>query len=857
MNTRSTDNLIFCHDFCYDHLGVCIMILSKTKLSVAVSMLLSFAVQNSHADTQPDTASTTTSPAVETQSTEQVKQLETIVVTGTARSSGISKLDAGFSISTVNQEQIQEVAPQSTADLMKIVPGVFAETSGGVAGLHVGVRGFPQNGGGGFATVQLDGSPIFVPATLDFLEGFSLFRIDDTVERVEVLRGGPSPIFSNGNPGLTVNFIQKKGKDTPEGTAGITLGSEGLYRFDGYYGGKIAEGWYATVGGFYRQSDGIRDTQYPADEGGQLSATLSKRWGDGNDLTFYVRKTHDSNAFFTPAPLLSNNGKLSTYPGFDQRKDTLQGNDLRQLNLEIAPNQTISRDYSDGRTIDLNLFGANLDLNFDEWTLSNRASFLKGTADVRALFTSATPLSLNDYINGRITAVNGSANVVNSAGGSATSGSASFASTGSAITDLSRPVIVAALNSIDKDIESFSNDFRLSRSFADHTVTLGGYFAHYSVDDLWYQGNNVLLSMEPNARRINVTLDNGVQISRDGFVSATTNQVKASYSGSNYAAFLADEWQITPDLRLDAGIRLEHYKADGNRNLTTAGVDLDGNPLTFYNNSSVILNGDKLYSKFSDTKTSWTVGANYFLQPDLSVFARLNSGYRFPSLDDVRNLGEASVVQSIDQYELGLKTINSLYDLALTAFLNEFDGQTYTQQIVDPNTNQQTTINSIAGSRTYGLELEAALRPTDRLELRLNTTWLNGEFKDVVDSSNPAFKNGNEVQRQPSVQVRFTPSYYIPLNFADLSLYGTYSYLGSRYSDINNLQSLPSYQTVDLGAKLDFGQWDLRFTGSNITNELGLTEGNPRVAGSANVNNVVMGRSLFGREYQLALRYRF
>ncbi|MFT4020784.1 MAG: TonB-dependent receptor plug domain-containing protein, partial [Acinetobacter sp.] len=531
----------------------------KSKLSVTVSFLMAVIAQQSFAeDTQTQV--------------KDVKQLETLVVTGTAHNSAIRKLDAGFSISTASQEKIQELAPQSTADLMKIVPGVFAETTGGVAGLHVGVRGFPQNGGGGFATVQLDGSPIFVPSTLDFLEGFSLFRVDETIERMEVLRGGPSPIFSNGNPGLTVNFIQKKGKDIPEGTVGVTLGSEGLYRVDGYYGGKIADGWYGTVGGFYRQSDGIRDTQYPADDGGQLSATLSKRWGDGNDLTFYVRKTRDSNAFFTPAPLLSNNGNLSTYPGFDQRTDTLQGNDLRNLNLEIAPNQTLSRDYSDGRTIDLNLFGTTLNLNFDKWTLSNRASVLKGTADVRALFTSATPLTLGDYISGRITAVNSNANIVNSVG-QATSGSASYATTGQSITDLSTPVIVAALNSIDKDIESFSNDLRLSRHFGDHTVTVGAYLAHYRVDDLWYQGNNVLLSMEPNAQRINLYLDNGVQITRDGFVSATTNQVNASYSGTNYAAFLADEWQILPELRIDAGVRFEYYKAYGKNGLTTANVD--------------------------------------------------------------------------------------------------------------------------------------------------------------------------------------------------------------------------------------------------------------------------------------------
>jgi hypothetical protein len=35
------------------------------------------------------------------------------------------------------------------------------------------------------------------------------------VERMEVLRGGPSPIFSNGQPGATTNFILKEGTSQP------------------------------------------------------------------------------------------------------------------------------------------------------------------------------------------------------------------------------------------------------------------------------------------------------------------------------------------------------------------------------------------------------------------------------------------------------------------------------------------------------------------------------------------------------------------------------------------------------------------------------------------------------------------
>jgi hypothetical protein len=40
--------------------------------------------------------------------------------------------------------QIREVQPTSTADLLKIVPGVWVESSGGQAGANVFIRGFPR-----------------------------------------------------------------------------------------------------------------------------------------------------------------------------------------------------------------------------------------------------------------------------------------------------------------------------------------------------------------------------------------------------------------------------------------------------------------------------------------------------------------------------------------------------------------------------------------------------------------------------------------------------------------------------------------------------------------------------------------
>src|SRR5690606_27717972 len=63
--------------------------------------------------------------------------IEEVVVTGTAGGSEIRKFDASFAITTASAEDIDRFSPTSTADLLKVVPGVWAESSGGIAGANV------------------------------------------------------------------------------------------------------------------------------------------------------------------------------------------------------------------------------------------------------------------------------------------------------------------------------------------------------------------------------------------------------------------------------------------------------------------------------------------------------------------------------------------------------------------------------------------------------------------------------------------------------------------------------------------------------------------------------------------------
>ena len=120
---------------------------------------------------------------------------------------------------------------------------------------------------------MINGSPLYGAPNLSFLDSSTLVRLDDTVERVEIVQGGTSAIFSSGQPGASANFILRTGSDKTTGSLGVTYGSEGSERVDAFLSGKIIDGWYGSIGGFYRVSDGVRNPQYPV---------RHRRTADGN-----------------------------------------------------------------------------------------------------------------------------------------------------------------------------------------------------------------------------------------------------------------------------------------------------------------------------------------------------------------------------------------------------------------------------------------------------------------------------------------------------------------------------------------------------------------------------------------------
>ncbi|NYI24257.1 TonB-dependent receptor domain-containing protein [Sphingobium indicum] len=771
-----------------------------------------------------------------------------IVVTGTIQPE--RKLDAGLAITTVTLDRIRELAPNNTADILKLAPGIWAETTGGATGANVFVRGFPTTGDAPFLTVQLDGAPIYPPTELAFSENTTLFRVDDMIDRVEILRGGTSPIYANGQPGAVMNFIQRTGTLELEGGLRLSTTDYGTRRADAYLTGPITPKTVFAIGGFYRASDGLRHTQFPADLGGQITANITHEF-EGGRVTAYARYTRDRNAFYTGVPLLADGkGNFNALPGFDPLRDTLIGNDTRRLAIENGPGQSRSVDLSEGRGVALFLAGMSFEWSPDESIkITNRLNVTAGDANTIGLFTGPVPETLGQYLSKTIARANGDPRIV-AAAGLASSGQGSLASNGLPITP-DRYVLTAGLWSISERISSITDEFRVTRTIGtEHKLTAGFFIAKSKSEDLRLLGNNLLLLAEPNARRIDLRLNNGVQASRDGFVSATTGQVVGGSDSTNVALFLSDKWSASDSTTIDAGIRIEHQSLRGGVQNVLTGNDFDGNPLTIYNNNGARLLTTSRPLVDDAYRVSWAAGIVQRLVPDrLTLHARMNRGSNLQSFDKLR-IGDQRT-QSANVFEAGVDYADGPVRASINTFLNLFSGLQFTRLLAQPD----GTIGSIVltgGARAAGIEIETEVQPSEGWSIEFRGTYEDGRYKGFGGNA------GHRIVRQPNLQFAVSPSYTAKVGSADLKVTGTYTYVGVRYSDVENLQRLPPYATVDAGLhfRLDNGVY-INLIGQNLLDTFGLTEGNTRVLGAVLTSGPVIARPLFGRNLTVSFGYRF
>ncbi len=727
--------------------------------------------------------------------------LEEVVVTGTAGGTEMRKLDASFAITNVNDEDIKRFSPKSTADLLKTVPGVWAESSGGVAGANVFVRGFPASGDAPFLTVQLEGAPIFPPPTVSFLENTSLFRIDETIERMEGLRGGPQSVQDNGQPGLTTNFLLKRGSEETEGLVKYSTSDYDLQRFDARLSGQLSDGLYYMVGGYVSSSPGIRDAGFNAEEGKQFTVNITKELEQGS-VSVYHRVTDDAGVWYLPIAL--------NVPGADASFNQV-GTLNRQGSLRYGPDATEKAvDLGEGRGWVGSVSGLNFDLQINEtWSLTNALNVTAGDADTLGLVPNGGAVNVGSLLADPN--VDSGALVVAPITG---------AVTGKAVGS-DAYLQQLGLWEVRKDIESFTNNLAFTGEFEQSELTLGYYVATTSVDEWWSLGNQKYYLVEQGGERVDGIACNDSSVDSCGW----NYDIDATGDARSNALYGAYTYHLNTALSLDVGVRQENHQVE-----YTVDEGLDG----------VITKT----ANYDENKISYTLGGNYDINEQQGVFARYSLGYKFPYFDDIRdNYGAYSagedLIKEVTQFELGYKAVFDSVSAYVTLFSNEVKGDTFVTQ---PGAPAQVYTN-----QAYGIELDGRWLHDSGFSL-----GVNGTFQETEISESPT-DNGNEAPRQPGMQLRLTPSYQ--LNLADnqlLTFYGALSIVGERYADQGNTVTLDGYEKLDVGAIFDAGEnLSLQIALDNATDEQALTEGDPRNPSAPN------GRYIMPRNLKFSVGYHF
>jgi outer membrane receptor protein involved in Fe transport len=777
-------------------------------------------------------------------------QLQTVVVTGTQTPR--INLDASVAVTSLTQADIERASPRSTTEALRYVPGFTrVESSGGEVNENITMRGIL---GVEYVMFMEDGMPVFPTMHTFFMNADNLFRADENIERMEVVRGGASSLFGSNTPGAIINFINKTGGDHFAGTMRATGGTKGLARYDVNAGGPLGEDWRFNVGGFYRYDHGVRDPGFPGISGGQVKANVTRKLDNGY-IRVSAKHIDDRNQFILDLPFLdaSDPHFVSGFGDYGAM-NTPEGLDLRVP----IPTGDLTLPLDNGLKTVASWF--TVDAGFDlasGWHLQNTAQVMRNAQEWNALLPF-NAISAADYATLPI----------DQGGLGFPVGSTSQYVFTNHPDDTGAPLPFDTPNGlvapggewhVSKPLSAIQDQFQVRKTFGPHSLALGAYVANYTQDNHWYF-TDILTDVRDNPRFLDliVTPAGGgapVNVTKNGFRNFLSNYVNGAGQTSVASGVIGSEIQITPRLRADLGARVE-YNTFVQSSENTSKVDLDGDPATTFDNETF---GNNSFRHFTKSITDWSgsIGLNFSLKKNLSLYASGARGYKMPALDEFLNATAAAQVDLFDSrvvktVEGGVKGVVGPLGFTVNGFYTKLTNIVSQGAVVDPGTGGTTwIIVTSPENNSYGAEVELVANPAEGLRVFGNGTFLRAELGTGAGAD-----IGSRINGVPASIGNLAAEYTVPRS--GFQLKADWHWVGSRPVDQTLGISLPTYSYFNFGAG-----YLLPNSGTRINVDLlnafqgkGLEEGNPRLL-STGGNPIFLARPILPRRLTLSVTYDF
>ena len=729
----------------------------KVFTSVMLAALAQMSAANAEDTVATPEASSQAAPAEATQAEAAQADsaplnLDKIVVTGSAKK--VSKMKSSVSISTLNAEQVQSTGATNAAEVLRSIPGIRSESSGGEGNANMTVRGLPISAGGSrYLQMQEDGLPILQFGDISFATPDMFMRVDQGLKTLEVVRGGSGSTQATNSPGGIINFINQTG-ETKGGKVGLSAAlNYNQFRTDFSYGGPIDDnGLRGFVSGYYRKGDGLRDAGITTEDGGQIKGNITKELDNGY-IRFSFKHLDDNTPVNLPVPVNISNGKISTIAGIDPRTATFYsrawGNDV----TVTGNNGTASSRVNNGMTAKTDSIGA--EFSFDlagGWTVSDKFRW----ADNRGRFIGLFP---RDTVTGPTV-----------------------------------PFVV--FNTSLNDMGNTINDFKISKAFetasaGKWTPTVGLYTSWQNVGLTW-SFNSYTVSAASNPSSVTFLAPSSAT-----FGGCCGRDIDAEYRTVSPYASMA--WEFG-DLNADVSIRQDNQKATGSYAQASSATGLFG--------ARNIINYDIDH-------TSYSLGANYRINPNLAVFGRVSNGVAFNA--DRIMFGSANLnggvipINEVDQYETGVKWRRG----NLNTFVTLFKAKTN-----ESNYDATTQISTANKYDAKGVEFEAGYS-IDNFRVGGGLTYTDAE---VTDSNNPLLI-GKAPNRQARFVYQLTPSYVWDKFSIGASVIGTTQSTDARGTGFQ--ATLPAYAIVNAFVRYQYdSKLQLSLSANNLFDTLAFTESN-------------------------------
>jgi iron complex outermembrane receptor protein len=315
---------------------------------------------------------------------------------------------------------------------------------------------------------------------------------------------------------------------------------------------------------------------------------------------------------------------------------------------------------------------------------------------------------------------------------------------------------------------------------------------------------------------------------------ARTSRVVSNQKNKAWAAFGSVNYAVNNDFTVRAGLR---YTKDKKEFETIEATN-------------IVLVGPKGVDE-NKNKLNWDLSGTYKLNSDVSVYARVATGFRAPSIAAASTSVPVTVAdaETITSYEAGVKA--DLWNRRARASLSVFDYDVKNQQltVVGGNSNVTRLINA-AKTKGRGVEGEIEGFITNDFKVSASASYNFTELRDpslsvnkcgsctVLDPINAAGRvviDGNALPQAPKWIINASARYNYPLADGNLFVLTDWSYRSKVNFFLYEAAEFTGKPLTEGGLRVGYnwqgGKYEVAVFGRNITDQ-------QRITGAIDFNNL-------------------